>query len=168
VYLYIHICFILYTYIYFILYFTCIHLYLSSLFFILIFYSRVFSLLVLLLWRQISPWGLINYISIYLNILCYFPPLIIKMIIRCTCLPIPHFTVMFCSDWVSFLLDWYFSLQMITTIWLIRRVEWQPEACRRWAGSWICRGCRTTRRSMCCRWCRGTWGYARRRSSASG
>jgi len=53
--------------------FTCIHLYLSSLFFIFyilyfIFYSHVFSLLVLLLLRQISPWGLIKYLSIYLSL----------------------------------------------------------------------------------------------------
>jgi len=73
-----HICCI-YTYIYFILYFTlytsCIHLYLSLVYIYIfhpcilffIFYSRVFSLLVLLLWRKISPWGLIKYISIYLS-----------------------------------------------------------------------------------------------------
>jgi len=64
-----HICCI-YTYIY-IFYFT---LYTSISFipvfyviFYFIFYSCVFSLLELLLWRQISPWGLIKYISISLS-----------------------------------------------------------------------------------------------------
>jgi len=60
--------------IYFVLYFT---LYTSisfiPVFYILcfVFYSCVFGLLVLLLFRQISPWGLIKYLSIYLSI--YIP-----------------------------------------------------------------------------------------------
>jgi len=89
-----HICCIyIYTYIfYFIFYFVyfaqslyyvcvCVYIHIYTLFYILLvyiyifhpcflyftFYSRVFSLLVLLLWRQISPWGFLKYISIYLS-----------------------------------------------------------------------------------------------------
>jgi len=62
-----HICCI-YTYIFYIL--LCIllvYIYIfHPCFLYFIFYSRVFSLLVLLLLRQISPWGLIKYLSIYL------------------------------------------------------------------------------------------------------
>jgi len=46
---------------------TCISDAYKIFFLYFIFNSCVFSLLVLLLWRQISPWGLIKYISIYLS-----------------------------------------------------------------------------------------------------
>jgi len=69
-------CIFVYVHIYFVLYFTLytsisfIPVFNIYIFFIFIFlhsYSCVFGLLVLLLLQQISPWGLIKYISIYLT-----------------------------------------------------------------------------------------------------
>jgi len=62
---------VVYVHIYFVLYFTLytsISFHPCFLYFVFFLYSCVFGLLVLLLFRQISPWGLIKYISIYLSI----------------------------------------------------------------------------------------------------